>query len=188
VAGLFCFSFFPKMELIGAAAIGLGVLCVLAPNPVLGLFFMLGAVVNGLFLLLAAGESLMVFIFLTVYVGAISILFLFVAIFVNPESPRLRFTALFPIMSLVFLFILFGVELLLAPFNLSRLSLDSGFAFLDFVDLIGFHPFFYQFGGLLFGQFFFSTFMVGLILFASMIGAIALSLTPMPSRIDLQSP
>jgi NADH:ubiquinone oxidoreductase subunit 6 (subunit J) len=139
---------------------------------------MLATVVNGLAILLLAGESLMVLVFSTVYVGAIAILFLFVAIFITPESPRLRFVPLLPAVGFTLIFLFFSLEPILSLFHSPRLPLDLSANYVDFLDFLGSTSPLYQFGVLLFTQYFVSTLLVSLVLFSSMVGAIALALPP----------
>lgn len=137
---------------------------------------MLFAVLNSLVLLFGAGEELMALILLTVYVGAIAILFLFVALFINPETPRLRLVLLLPAVgvTLVLLFVALNSPFVLL-FSPAHLPASP---YVDFVDLLGHAPIFYQFGILLFKYYFFSTFLVSLILLSAMIGTILLAFPP----------
>jgi NADH-quinone oxidoreductase subunit J len=176
VAGLFFFFLF-WLAVIGFSvfAVLFSTLCVLAPNPVLALTFMLCAILNSLVLLFLNGEELMALIFLTVYVGAISILFLFVAIFINPESPRLRLALPLPVAAATLILLFATLEPVLLLFDNPKPALHFQFAYLDFVDALGSSSLFYQFGILLFKYYYFSTILVALILFAAMIGAILLA-------------
>lgn len=168
------------MSALSVFAILFSALCVLAPNPVLALTFMLCAILNSLMLLFINGEELMALIFLTVYVGAISILFLFVAIFINPESPRLRLALLLPVAAVTLALLFATLEPILVLFGDLKPAPHSGKTYIDFVDSFGSVSLFYQFGILLFKYYYFSTFLVALILFVAMVGAILLAF---PARV-----
>lgn len=137
---------------------------------------MLFAVLNSLALLFGSGEELMALILLTVYVGAIAILFLFVALFVNPETPRLRLVLLLPTVGITLVFLFMALNYPLTLFFIPVYHSDS--SYVDFVDFLGYAPIFYQFGILLFKYYFFSTFVVSLILLAAMVGTILLAFPP----------
>jgi NADH-ubiquinone oxidoreductase chain 6 len=74
---------------VSLLAIGLGVLIIIAKNPVISILFLIGLFVNISMYLMLSGLFFMGLAYLLVYVGAVSILFIFILMLINVRVSEL---------------------------------------------------------------------------------------------------
>ncbi len=142
-------------------------------NPILSVFWLVLAFVNGALLLLLLGVEFLPVLFIIVYVGAVAILFLFVVMLLNIKMVEIgenttRYAPLGVIIGLVFLYQIFYLRDLTTE---ASWGIES-YNYSELINVTNIE----QIGNLLYTEYWVYFLVSSLVLLVSMIGAIVLCL------------
>jgi len=154
---------------------------IISNNPIQSILFLILVFLLSAFLFMFLGAEFISLLVLIIYIGAIAILFLFVIMMLNLRIIEVynAFFNYLPIGSLISFFFI-GEILVLIYYDFAKIDLLFNVKF--FKDSIIFKELDFNnlhfFGQLLFNYYFYFFFMVGFILFISMIGSIIVLISP----------